>query len=166
MTSQANNPSNAYTELLMEFGRFREENQKQHGELATAISDLRGEVTTAMTDLRGEVTTAMTGLHGEVTTAMIGLRGEFTTETADIRTEMAKAETRTVRWLLGGLAYNCHHNYWKQWPLPSASCSSPLVTSLPPSPRSRESGKLALYRLHCHLHGVGRRPQFGLVIHP
>ena len=46
----------------------------------------------------------MTGLHGEVTTAMIGLRGEFTTETADIRTEMAKAETRTVRWLLGGLA--------------------------------------------------------------
>ena len=82
MTSQASNPSNAYTELLMEFGRFREENQKQHGELATAISDLRGEVTTAMT----------------------GLRGEFTTETADIRTEMAKAETRTVRWLIGGLA--------------------------------------------------------------
>ena len=93
MTSQANNPSNAYTELLMEFGRFREENQKQHGELATAISDLRGEVTTTISDLRGEVTTAMTGL-----------RGEFTTETADIRTEIAKAETRTVRWLLGGLA--------------------------------------------------------------
>ena len=91
MTSQASNPSNAYTELLMEFGRFREENQKQHGELATR--DLRGEVTTTISDLRGEVTTAMTGL-----------RGEFTTETADIRTEIAKAETRTVRWLLGGLA--------------------------------------------------------------
>ena len=82
MTSQASNPSNAYTELLMEFGRFREENQKQHGELATAISDLRGEVTTTISDLRGE----------------------FTRETADIRTEIAKAETRTVRWLLGGLA--------------------------------------------------------------
>ena len=82
MTSQASNPSNAYTELLMEFGRFREENQKQHGELATAISDLRGEVTTTISDLRGE----------------------FTRETADIRTEIAKAETRTVRWLFGGLA--------------------------------------------------------------
>ncbi len=82
MTSQASNPSNAYTELLMEFGRFREENQKQHGDLATAISDLRGEVTTTISDLRGE----------------------FTRETADIRTEIAKAETRTVRWLFGGLA--------------------------------------------------------------
>ncbi len=93
MTSQASNPSNAYTELLMEFGRFREENQKQHGELATAISDLRGEVTTAISDLRGEVTTTISDL-----------RGEFTRETADIRTEIAKAETRTVRWLFGGLA--------------------------------------------------------------
>ena len=82
MTSQASNPSNAYTELLMEFGRFREENQKQHGDLATAISDLRGEVTTTISDLRGE----------------------FSRETADIRTEIAKAETRTVRWLFGGLA--------------------------------------------------------------
>ena len=75
-------------QLILEFGRFREQNQREHGELIARIEGLRGE----FAGLRGE----MEGLRGELRAEMGELRGELRAEMGELRGEL-RAEMGGLR---------------------------------------------------------------------
>ena len=68
------------------FTAFVKQNADEHGRLATEIATTRG-------DLREEIAT----LRGDLGATSAGLREEMAT----LRTEIAKAEARSTRWMVG-----------------------------------------------------------------
>ena len=70
-------------EFLIEFGRFREENQRQHAELAVRIEQVNTEVSSRVEQVNTEVSTRIEQVDG------------------GLRAELRATESRLIKWMVG-----------------------------------------------------------------
>ena len=90
------------------FTAFVKQNADEHGRLATEIATSRGELTANIETVRGDLGANIETLRGDLGAKTEALRGDLGTslgrlreEIAINRTEIARAEVRSTRWMIG-----------------------------------------------------------------
>jgi hypothetical protein len=91
------------TEMYQGFGAIRSEMHDEIGGLRTEMDEkiggLRGEMHEGLAGLRSEMYEGFAGLHSEIAETKIHFENRLTNEISSVRTDMAKNQSNTIRWM-------------------------------------------------------------------